>query len=180
MLLFLTDGMGYFQRPCAGTLAVGEHMQARDIKRLYKSLRLLKELLGLSARAHNQVDTYKRIRHHPAYMLDLAAEKRRVVASAHQAQHLVAAVLQRDMEMWHEALRSAHEVNQFISKQIRFDRGNAIALYSFDFIKSLAQIKESLTGATPEVADINTGDDNFLATLGCHIAGLGDYLLNRS
>ena len=176
MFLLLAHHWSDVQRTCAGTLAICEHMETRDGKRIHKGSRSLEQLGRFTPGTHYQIHTYKGIRHGPAYALHLVAEQRGVIATAHELEYFVTAVLQRNMEMWHEATRRSHEIDYLVSEQIRLDRGYSVTLYDVNAFERTTQIKESLAGALAEVTDVDTGYHYLLAPLSGHTLGLFHHL----
>ena len=104
VLLLLAHHMVNLQGAGAGALAVGEHMQARDLETLDKPARLIEQLRRLAAGAHYEVHADEGVGHHGADALDFVPEKRRVISAAHQPEHLIGAILERNVEMWHKPL----------------------------------------------------------------------------
>ena len=90
----------------------------------------------------------------------------------HQFQHRITAALQRDMEMWHERPTLRTIGNQFVGEQIWFQRTDPISSYSFYSIKSLDQIDKRLSGGFSEITNIDTRQNDLLASLTSGLLGL--------
>nr|GFD54513.1 hypothetical protein [Tanacetum cinerariifolium] len=62
------------------------------------------------------------------------------VAAAHEAQNLVRAALQRQVEVRHKAPRSRHSLDNLVGQQIGLARADAEALNALDLIQGLHQL----------------------------------------
>ena len=99
-------------------------------------------------------------------------EQRRVITAAHQFQHLIAAGLQRHMEMRHEATRRRHPIDNLIGEQIRLYRGNAVTLYSVNLVQSLYKVKERIISPLSEITYVHSGQHDLLATFSGNLTRL--------
>ena len=102
----------------------------------------------------------------------LMSEQGRVVAAAHQLQHIVASALQRDVEMRCETFAVCHEIDRLVRDQVRFDGGDAVTYDPFHLVERPDQVDERLPGALSEIADVDTCQHDFFSPLGCHFFGL--------
>ena len=131
-----------------------------------------KTRLRLAAGTHDHVHADKRVRHQAADPLHAAAKERRVVASAHQLEDGVAAALQRDMEVRHEAAAGGYELDDLIRDEVRLDGGNTVARNALDPIQRAEEIQKSLARGAPEVANIDAGEDDLPPAFARHPLGL--------
>ena len=110
-------------------------MELRDGQRPDEALGLIEEFGRLAACAHDDIDTDEGVGHQLAHARYLIIKECRVVATVHQSQHLVAARLQRDMEMRHEGTAAGAELQHLVRQQVGFDAGDAVALDAFDLVQ---------------------------------------------
>ena len=97
--------------------------------------------------------------------MDFAFKECRVVAAAHQLQHLIAAALKGYVEMGHEGTRMCTKVNNLIGQQIRLNAGNAIAFDALHTVQGTQQVNKGFVRGAAKVARVDPRDDNFLASL---------------
>lgn len=90
----------------------------------------------------------------------------------HQAQHFIRPTLKRDVEMRHESPALSTIFNKFVIKQIRLNAAYTITMYALHLVKGLNQINKTLMSCFAKIAYINSGKNNFLATLSCGILSL--------
>jgi hypothetical protein len=84
------------------------------------------------------------------------------------------------MEVGHEAARVGAEVDDFVGEQVGLDAGDAITLDAFDLVELLDELEEGFACGAPEVADVDAGDDDFLAAFLGSGAGLLDEALDAA
>ena len=84
------------------------------------------------------------------------------------------------MEVGHEVARVGAEVDDFVGEQVGLDAGDAITLDAFDLVELLDELEEGFMGGAPEVADVDAGDDDFLAAFLGNGAGLLDKALDAA
>ena len=147
-------------------------MKLRHLHLLQKAVGLLKVVVGLTTSAYDDIHTDKGIGHQTANLGDAVGKEVRIVAAVHQAEHLVASTLQRDVEMRHEAATLGHKANQVIAEQVGLYTGDAVALDALYLIKGTAKVDELLTSTFAKVANIDAGNDNLLTSLGSCPPGL--------
>ena len=156
----------------AGTLAVAEHVVLADRQRLHESKRLGKEFVCLAAHAHDDIHADEGVGDVCPDFLYLLPEEPRVVVSVHEAQHLVAAALERDVEVRHESPAIGAEADDFFRQEVRFDAADAVALDAFHLVEGTKQVDEPLARRLSEVADVDACQHDFLASLACSLLSL--------
>ena len=180
VLLLRTDRVGDVESLGSRALAVAEDMELADVEVADERLRLVEERRRLAARAHDDIDTDEGVGHESVDPLDLVGEEARVVAAVHEAQHLVTAALQRDVEMGHERSAGGAEREHLVGEQVGLDARDAVAVDALDAVESLDELEERLARRLAEVADVDARDDNLAATLLRHLARLCDERLDAS
>ena len=96
-------------------------MQLGEVQSLKEVIAVLEVLGPLAARADDDVDADEGLGQHTAYMLHTLAEEGAVVAAAHQSEHLVAAALQRDVEVGRYALAGGAVVDELVAEEVGLD-----------------------------------------------------------
>ena len=146
-------------------------MIARHVKRLGESETFLPFLLCLSTRSGDYIHSYKSIWNEGADCGDTVCKKGCIVTTVHQFQNLVASGLEGNMEMRHEGACVRRNPSYYLfGQKIRFDRGDSVTLYPFDFIETAEKVEETLPVVTTIFTYIYAGDDNLLPPLGGHIS----------
>ena len=171
-LVLVAHHIGNAQCSRARSLGIGEHVQLGDRQTLQELIALLEALGRLSPAPHHHVHADEGIGH---LLLDehhLVGEERLVVAAVHQLQHLIAATLQRDVEVGHEGTAPGTISYQFIIAEIRLQTRDAVTPNALHLVQSLHQVEEILVGGLSEVADVHAGEHYFLATLSCSLLRL--------
>ena len=82
------------------------------------------------------------------------------------------------MKVGHETPGGGHETNDVICQQVGFDGGDAKTLYLFQFVQSPYQIEECFPCFSSEISCIYSRENDFLDTLGSHVSGSLDHVLN--
>ena len=95
-----------------------------------------------------------------------------VVPTVHQPQDLVAAALQRDMEMWHKRSAMGAIIDKRIVEKVGFETTDAKTPDAFNLIERPNQVDKTLTSSSSEVAYIHSGKYNFLSALTGSLFGL--------
>ena len=66
------------------------------------------------------------------------------IPASHQSQNLIAAALQWNMKMRHELIAVGNKFNDLISKQVGFNRRNAVTFNSFYFIQVPVSMRKEI------------------------------------
>ena len=158
------------QHTRALALRIGEDMQLADRQRLDEPQICLPALIRLAPDTHHAVHADKRMGQHAADAVHPLAEKGRVVMAVHNAQHLVRAGLERDMEMRGNVCRPRHEVDNLPGQQIRLDTADAHTVGRIERkrVQRTQKVNESLACTAPEIAYINARQYNLLRALAKH------------
>ena len=127
-------------------------MELRNVQSLDKPVGIFKIFVRLAACANDDIHTDESIWHHFLHLADFVCEERRVVASVHEAQHVVGTALERNVEVWHESPRLRTIFNDFVRQQIRFDARNAVALNAFNMVERFDEVEKRLLRRASEVA----------------------------
>ena len=85
--------------------------------------------------------------------------------TVHQSQYRIATTLQGYMVMGHESTAMGAIVDELITQQVGFQTTDAITLNTLYGIQCLHQVNEPLSCRLTEITDIDTRQDNLLATL---------------
>ena len=107
------------QRASAGTLAVGEDVELRNVQSGDEIKGTVEHVVRLATHADNDIDADESIGHPTFDLLHLVGEEGGVIATTHQLQHLVGTTLQRHVEMGHEGARICTKPDDFIRQKIR-------------------------------------------------------------
>ena len=110
--------------------------------------------------------------------MHLFGKKGSVVVAVHELEHGIGATLQRNVEMRHKGTRLGAKSDNFVGEQVGLNARYAEAFNFFYLVESAQQINELLAGVFAKVADIHTGNHDFLAALGSHFARLPHKALN--
>ena len=82
--------------------------------------------------------------------------------------------------MWHETPGGGHEANDVICQQVGFDGGDSETLDFFQFIQFPYQVEERFSCLSTEIPRIYSRKNDFLDTLGRHVLGCLEHVLNGS
>ncbi len=161
----------------AVALAVGEGVKLADGQAFDEVVALVKELGRLATHSRHHVDADEGIGEERLDEFYLLPEQRRVVAAPHQLEHLVAARLQRNVEVRGKvpALRG-QPPEQVVGQEVGLDASDAVTLNALHLVEGPTEVVECLARASSEVANIDSGQHDFLAALTDHLAGLFDEL----
>ena len=159
---------GYLQGLCAGALAVAEHVELADGQRRDEVVGFPEQLIRLAPHAYDDIHADESIGDVVPHLFYLVGKELGVVASVHEAEHFVAAALQGDVEVRHEGAAFGTEAEDFLREQIRLDAADAVALDAFHAVEGTQQVDEALARRLAEVADVDSGQHDFLSSLpGC-------------
>ena len=158
----------------SGTFAVREDMQLGDIHRRKEAETLLEAFLRLSTTAHHHVHTDEGIGHAVLYQLNLVSEKLLVITAMHESEHLVAAALERNVEVRHEGTALCTEADKLVREQIRLHAADAITLDALHAVKGFHQVEAALAGGLAEVANVNAREHYLLSALFSRLTRLAD------
>ena len=147
-------------------------MKLGNRQTLQELIAFFKTLRSFAATAHHHIDTDKRIRHFLLDKIHLVGEERLVVTAVHQLEHLIASALQRNVEMRHKGTALGTILYEIIITEIRLQTRDAVTLDSFYLIHRLDKVDESLVGSLTEIADIHTGNDDFLTAFSSRLLTL--------
>ena len=114
-------GQGNLQRLGAGTFGVAEDVKLGNVETINETVAVLKEGIRLSAHTHDDVHADEGIGHPRVDALYFLAEELCRIASAHQAQDIVAAALQGNVEVGHESAAVGAEVDDVVGQQVGLD-----------------------------------------------------------
>ena len=172
LLLALVDNVGNLQCRRARPLRIGEHVELRDGQLREQLEGLFETLRRLAAATHHHVNTDKGVGHgrlHPPY---LVGKQLAVIVAVHQAQHCVAATLQRHVEMGHEGTALGAVADQLVAHQVGLQAADAVAADALHAVQRLHQVDEALARGLAEVADVHARQHNLLAALARGLFGL--------
>ena len=172
LLLLLVNHIRNLQGSRARTLRIREDVKLGNRQTLQELIAFFKTLRSFAATAHHHIDTDKRIRHFLLDKIHLVGEERLVVTTVHQLEHLIASALQRNVEMRHKGTALGTILYEIIITEIRLQTRDAVTLDSFYLIHRLDKVDESLVGSLTEIADIHTGNDDFLTAFSSRLLTL--------
>ena len=172
LLLFLVNHIRNLQGSRARTLRIREDVKLGNRQTLQELIAFFKTLRSFAATAHHHIDTDKRIRHFLLDKIHLVGKERLVVTTVHQIEHLIASALQRNVEMRHKGTALGTILYEIIITEIRLQTRDAVTLDSFYLIHRLDKVDESLVGSLTEIADIHTGNDDFLTAFSSRLLTL--------
>ena len=172
LLLLLVNHIGNLQGSRARTLRIREDMKLGNRQTFQELIAFFKTLRSFAATAHHHIDTDKRIRHFLLDKIHLVGKERLVVTTVHQLEHLIASALQRNVEMRHKSSALGTILYEIIITEIRLQTRDAVTLDSFYLIHRLDKVDESLVGSLAEIADIHTGNDDFLTAFSSRLLTL--------
>ena len=178
LLLLLVNHIRNLQGSRARTLRIREDMKLGNRQTLQELIAFFKTLRSFAATAHHHIDTDKRIRHFLLDKIHLVGKERLVVTAVHQLEHLIASALQRNVEMRHKGTALGTILYEIIITEIRLQTRDAVTLDSFYLIHRLDKVDESLVGSLAEIADIHTGNDDFLTAFSSRLLTLSHKRLN--
>ena len=147
-------------------MKLGNRQTFQELIAFFKTLR------SFAATAHHHIDTDKRIRHLLLDKIHLVGKERLVVTAVHQLEHLIASALQRNVEMRHKGTALGTILYEIIITEIRLQTRDAVTFDSFYLIHRLDKVDESLVGSLTEIADIHTGNDDFLTAFSSRLLTL--------
>ena len=172
LLLLLVNHIRNLQGSRARTLRIREDVKLGNRQTLQKLIAFFKTLRSFAATAHHHIDTDKRIRHFLLDKIHLVGKERLVVTAVHQLEHLIASALQRNVEMRHKSTALGTILYEIIITEIRLQTRDAVTLDSFYLIHRLDKVDESLVGSLTEIANIHTGNDDFLTAFSSRLLTL--------
>ena len=148
----------------SGTFAVREYVQLGDVHGRKEAETLLEALLCLSTTTHHNVHADEGIGHAALNEFYLVSEKLLVITAMHQSEHLIAAALERNMEVGHKGTALCTEVDKLVREQVWLHAADAITLNALHAVKGFHQVEEALAGGLAEVADVNASEHNLLSS----------------
>ena len=172
LLLLLVNHIRNLQGSRTRTLRIREDVKLGNRQALQELIAFLKALRSFAATAHHHINTDKRIRHFLLDKIHLVGKERLVVTAVHQLEHLIASALQRNVEMRHKGTALGTILYEIIITEIRLQTRDAVTLDSFYLIHRLDKVDESLMGSLTEIADIHTGNDDFLTAFSSRLLTL--------
>lgn len=156
----------YLQCLGAGTLRIGEYMQAAERNLVpQEAVAILEEFRFLTSRSYNDIYPDEGVGQCPADMLHSLPKESRIVPTAHELEHIVGSALKRHMEMWSNTVCRGTEVNKFVGEEIWFDRTDSVSLDAFHLVQSTQEIEECLPRTAPEVTYIDSRKYDLLSSL---------------
>ena len=84
------------------------------------------------------------------------------------------------MKVWHKGTTLCAKLYHLVGKQIGFNAGYTITFYPLHVVKSLEQVKKTLTRSLAEVSYIHSGDNNLLCTSQCCFSCLTQEQINTT
>ena len=172
LLLLLVNHIRNLQGSRARTLRIRKDVKLGNRQTLQELIAFFKTLRSFAATAHHHIDTDKRIRHFLLDKIHLVGKEHLVVTAVHQLEHLIASALQRNVEMRHKSTALGTILYEIIIAEIRLQTRDAVTLDSFYLIHRLDKVDESLVGSLTEIADIHTGNDDFLTAFSSRLLTL--------
>lgn len=112
-------------------------MQLRYIQAVQKVECFFKIFIGFSGETHNHIHSYTTMRHQRFDVGYTVCIQFPLVTAAHQAQNLIAAALQGNMEMRYKLFTLRYKLNDFIGEQVGFNGGYAVTFNTLYFIEFL-------------------------------------------
>ena len=158
----------------SGSFAVREDVQLGDVHGRKEVETLLEAFLCLSTTTHHHVHADEGIGHAVLNEFYLVSEELLVITAMHQSEHLIAAALERNMEVGHKGTALCTEVDKLVREQVWLHAADAITLDSLHAVKGFHQIEEALAGGLAEVADVNARENYLLSAFFSRLTRLTD------
>ena len=97
-------GTGQREGGCVGAFGISEHVQVGNVQFVQEVVRVQKVRFGLARKAHNHIHADAAAGHQRFYPSHALRVQLAHVAAAHEPQYLVAARLQRNVEVRRKSL----------------------------------------------------------------------------
>ncbi len=128
---------------------------------------------------NHTIDTDKGVRHNAFDMLYPLLKEFAGIAAVHYFEHLVAARLERYMEVRCKMTAIGDKGDYLIREQVGFARGNTNSELPFYTVQGAEQVDKSFAGTASEIAYIDSRQNNFLSPFGKRSSGRSDNIFDK-
>ena len=178
MFFFLGNGKGDVEGTGALAFGVGEYVELGNGEGGNEIAAVLEIFEGFATHAGDDVHADEGIGEEPADGMNLFGKEVAGVPPAHEAEHVVAAGLEGNVEVGHEVAGRSDESNDVVRQEIGFYGRDSVTGDVVQLVQFAEEGEEVLAGMPAEVSGIDPREDDFADALRCgflhSLENLGD------